>query len=354
MIDTYHIYKTDCYKSSRVVLQASWDASSFFVHPLNNVRSGDSLKDGVDIDLTFFNLLKLILALKGRRRSSLVFHAQSSLPYLFFVKFLLFFVDVVNVRIVYDIHDFHERPHVKRLWGWFRYSVVRYSVLLFLEWLVLHCRSIKVMAVSGGLSQIVSEQYKCRPPAVVMSAPRLEVETIALDFSEEFSVVYFGMRKHAPPTELVKQFVALGIPFHLYGRDIPEGFYDLEDPRGVVKYFGEYNPKDLSFLKKYKCLVLHKQEANSLNYRVALPNKMFQAISFGLCFILSSNFEEMIETLRGIPGSIYVLDDLRNAGEAIKFFQEYRGKSYHNDILTLSRMLSDKSQCQYLRLTQGK
>lgn len=278
----YHIYKTDCYRASRVLMQQRWEKESIFIHL---AKDKDYTKN---IELGFFNLFKKIKS--SNKEDVFIFHAQSSLPYLisgWIAKKLL----AKKSNFVYDIHDLHEWNNNDSM---FSKNAARFYVLDALERIAFKITAIKKLTVSCGLSKIMKERYRTSAPVVVRnisSQPRVGVTSA---HRLERAIVFFGIKEHAP-IGIFERLRDAGIEIHLYGRDMTrEWLRELGMDCQNIKTFGEYFPNDLSFLNKYKILILHP-DGESLNYKYSLPNKLFQALDHGLGVVVSDFFEEITD-----------------------------------------------------------
>ncbi len=133
-----------------------------------------------------------------------------------------------------------------------------------------------------------------------------------------------------------------------------EGFYPVEEKYAhLISYLGEYDPADLSFLMKYRYLILYKPEVLSVNYKVALPNKMFQGMAAGLFFVISPNFEEMKNVLSVVPGSTYVLSNKKEIVGAIQRFEELKYVDYVESLVRCLSYLVSEARSNYLSVTKG-
>lgn len=354
----YHIYKADCFRASRVMLQVSWDGMSNFLH-LGKVGEVKTKFGCVDSKkLSFWNLIKSILPDRGGSDGKvLVFHAQSSLPYLIITRFVSLFLRRGKVSIVYDIHDLHEKSQHANWWDSIRQGLIRYQILKFLELIACKDGSIQKMTVSVGLSQVIAHEYKIPLPAVVRSAPHLSklkaphVELV----DKESSLLFFGSPERAP-IELLDNITVAGYELHLYGLGIDENELARRgvDPHSSkVRLFGPYLPDELGFLLNYNYLLLYSPSVKSLNFRYSLPNKLFQAMSAGLQLIVSDNFEEIIETLNEVPGAVEVLTSDKSIGEAVENLRRFRDGSYSEKIRAYSYSLHKGAELEYSRITSS-
>ena len=132
----YHIYKTDCNKSSRVLMQSRWDSAFSFIHLSSNAYTEPHLK------LEWKNLFSV--AFRMGEKDCMVFHAQSSLPYLL-LAFLVKNIFFLKGRYVYDIHDYHElSPKTKILSREF----FRYIVFFVFEYIIFKFKKIPIFNIA--------------------------------------------------------------------------------------------------------------------------------------------------------------------------------------------------------------
>ena len=292
----YHFYKADCYRASRVLMQSRWDGDSIFIHKSKNDDYKKNIRFG------FLPLLRLIRS--ATKDDAFVFHAQSALPYLLFF-YLCKKITGGKMQIVYDIHDLHEWESGYKV---FAKSGLRYFVLGLFERFIFELAEIKKITVSIGLALIMAKKYNKRPPIVVRNTSS-HVEKIESKKRKNNTVVFFGIKEHAP-VGLMSKLNSMGVTVHLYGRGITADWLAevFEGSLEGVKVFGEYNPEEMSFLYGYKVLILYPAE-NKLNYKYSMPNKLFQAIDHGVCVVVSNYFEEILQTFQGANGCVYSAAD---------------------------------------------
>lgn len=288
---TYHIYKTDCTKASRLLLQKSWDEECIFVHRGNDEGS---------IWLSLKSILRLCM--KSSINDNYVFHAQSSLPYL--LIFIMAGLFMFRVRpVIYDVHDLHEKD------GAGMKALIRYVILGIMERLVFKLPYVSVITVSKGLAELLQKRRGNKNIGVVMSVPlgNTNQENLELDRIEyEDALLFFGTGERVPIEEL-NRIKNEGLNLHVYGRNMPKVLLDSAKKNEFVKYFGAYNPIDMRFLEKYRYLLL-VSNIKSENFRISLPNKFFQSLRAGVRPIVTPNFEEMIKIFSSVPGVVIVWD----------------------------------------------
>lgn len=289
----YHLYKTDCYRASRVLMQSNWDGESIFIH----LSQKDDFKKNYRLSLN--TLIRLIN--RFTNDDVIIFHAQSALPYLM-AALILRKILRKKTSLIYDIHDLHE----KESYSSFR-NEVRYYGLGLLEKFIFKIKLIKKLTVSEGLAKTMALKYKCRPPTVVrnISSPP-DSDVPALNPKLSNAVIFFGTRERVP-LGIIKELQNSNIELHLYGKDITKDWLETkisDQEMQSVRFFGEYNPKKLDFLNNYKALILFSPENNSLNFKYSLPNKLFQSLEKGLAVIVSENFVEMIELFADVSMAV--------------------------------------------------
>ncbi len=332
MQHVFHIYKTNCYGSSRLELETSWDEKFSLLH-LPALPTSDHIRSpgNHNARLSYANLMRVVFSCARHRECiSMVFHAQSSLPYLFFALILLRLFDcTTHVAIAYDIHDFHEKPtgNISRIA--FFVSLARYCFLFVLEKAALRLNCVRSFTVSAGLATLIARRYDCSPPAVVHSVHRVIPALVPLSLrarSARKNIVFFGTRFRIPYA-LFDQFVDSDLFLDIYSTDATTQLM-AECYGGAlptkIRYKGGYSPSNLNFLRAYSHLVLYCPTDKAVNLKIALPNKFFQAIAYGLRVIVSDNFHEVIEFSRSVPGLVQVLRKPMD-------LHKYIADSVHND-----------------------
>ncbi len=287
----YHVYKTDCYKASRVMMQSNWTVNNTFIHRSLSYK-------GLSVRLGFFNIFKVAIGLS--KEDVLVFHAQSSLPYLLFCKFvcILFFK---NSSLVYDMHDLHELGNERSI-----YSRVRYFILLWLEYIVFKIDSIKKITVSNGLSEVVSVKYRAEKPRVVYNCSFEIVDNIKPVSERGNNVLFFGTQERFP-LGLLDVLQDNNMKLDFYGRGVSYEWLrkiNKNYDERLVNIYGEYSPDSLSFVSDYKVALNFFPKNDSLNFKYSLPNKLFQAIAMGATVVVSENFNEMIELFSDVQYAV--------------------------------------------------
>jgi len=260
--------------------------------------------------------------------------------------------------MIYDMHDLHEVKWIGSIWHKFRYSLIRGWLLGFMERIVFQLNSIKKMTVSNGLACIVAEKYETEKPNIVRNISYFDEVLDVSTKSFENRLVYFGQKKRAPMEAFLDSVIKNGLSMDLHGRDIPElnmGQCVFSDIGGsMIQYQGAYSPDDLYFLREYDVLVLWRPDDSSLNYRFSLPNKVFQAMWFGMSVIVSANFEEITELFKDVPGAVYILRDPLELPVGLIELKQFRGGDYIERIQSFLKRMHEENESIYLGLTRLK
>lgn len=335
------------------MLEESWEHESVFVHLANNSVSQHCRRDIRSINLGLFSLARMIIEIRSKRQSAIVFHSQSSLPYLLAIRYLFLWSFRYKPRLIYDMHDLLEKsPNRLGLCKYIRYELLRRLVLQSIERIVVRNNVIKTLTVSDGLADTVASRYKSKRPRVVRSATVVQHHTSS-STQREFSdncLVYFGTKKRLP-IKLIEKIASENLELHLYGRDIcPDDMAKNLSQKAfrALKFFGEYYPSQLEFLDAYKYLILYSPDKLTLNYKYSLPNKLYQALSAGLSLVVSENFIELISTMSDIPGSIYVLKDHDSIQEALISLKAAKPINYHELVRKRIRDIQEQARAAYL------
>ena len=343
---TFHVGKFDCFSSSRVMGQSSWDQQPFYLH-----RSKRREKmEGKESHLSLMKMAMTLVSLRGK--AIFVFHAQSSLPYIVVARLISFFSLRAQVKYVYDIHDLNEQKTYSDFYRRVRYGVIRHYLLHFLEALIFQDQAISKITVSEGLSEVLFRRFKSAKPIVVHSISlKFKPESYSSHGNEhDPRLVYFGTKNHAP-IDLMSTLRKHNYQLRMYGRDISweELSKHSEISRGFVEILGPYDPKDMDFLYNYNILLLYRPKASTINYQVALPNKLFQALSAGLSLIISSNFVEVKNLFAEPEGAVEVIhnnEELQKAIERVLLMR--RDSNFQKKVKSKLLTIYEKSKCNYL------
>lgn len=269
----YHVTKVPLERSSRVSSQINFFPDSSHVVELKSLRES----------------IKILSKLQG---DTIVFHQQASLVCM--LIFLL--ISSFNKRdneIIYDMHDlviFDYAGFVRRL---------RACIIYILEFFVMQF-NFKIITVSNGLAKIIKERYG-KDAIVVYNFPldyKENTFSIMQDYNEFKKLCYFGIiDEKRIPLSLFKRVSSLnkGERIDVYGYISPVSNFSFSS-LDFLNYKCEFEPRDMSFLNNYNVLVFVTDQELNLNYKYCMPNKIFQALNYGMDILVSDFFEEIVET----------------------------------------------------------
>lgn len=289
-----HCYKLDVSRSSRVIMQMSW------------MHDNKVLSRGPSYDQTswfnFKNTLRCIDLVEDVE-TKLVFHGQSSILILVVAK-LYSLLTKKRIVFIYDIHDLNEN-YPKNI----SYLRIRYYVMFILEYIVLKILRVRAITVSRIISNIYRDRYNVNVKIVYnVSVLLTRLETIKTNYG----IVYFGTGERFP-TALIDVFENNNTELHVYGMGMSSAMLRSE----IVRFHGEYNPNNMGFLSDYGFLVLYSDD-QSENFKGSMPNKLFQAMSYNLMLIISSNFVEIITILDEYDCKYIVIDGAVELNRVLK------------------------------------
>jgi hypothetical protein len=334
-------------------MQSRWDEGSVYIHrPSDETTHRENGVVSSELALNFVAIWRVMRARSPRR---LVFHAQSSLPYLLFARMAKRLLGRDGVTLVYDMHDLHEAKVASTRYRRLRYGMVRHGILGACERVVCRDRTIPKLTVSAGISKAIAERYACDAAAVVANvgtperyrARPWEMRSTASNLKP---LLYFGTKNHAP-LSLIPEIRTEGLELHLHGRDMNEDWLAASVDGSVgtcVRVFGGFDPEDMEFLSAYDVLVLYRPEVGTLNYRFALPNKAFQALWHGLSVIVSTNFAEVKEAFGDIRGAVATYEGRDDLASTIAAVLESRGEDYEHRIQEALWKIYTTSKRNYL------
>jgi len=321
-------------------MQSRWDGGCKYIH----LTSSDNYQH--DVRLSFKNLFMICRNLN--KNDVIVFHAQSSLPYLIFASIAKKMLNFGG-RYVYDIHDLHEYTKTISKDG---RAIFRHIVLLVFEAIVFKIKNIKKITVSDGLSTIMRKRYSCEIIDVVYNVSVSELNA-KIDFSlkKKNNIVFFGTKERLP-IKALKKLSSQNIVVDIYGRGIDDLW--IEEVAGVPKEYvnvhGEYNPNDLRFLTNYKASIIFSPDDLSINFRHSLPNKLFQSLNAGHTVLVSENFFEMIQLFNDIKFAVVPVK-LENIADVFFDAMNNRQESYSSEVTLKIFSLYQKSKKTYLNIT---
>jgi hypothetical protein len=351
-VNTIHIYKADCTLASRVMMQSSWDIMPYFLHRKDfRKNNATNIKDE---ELGFLSASHLFFEMR-QSNTAFVFHAQSSLPYLLMAIIIKFFFNGEKIKLIYDIHDIHALDSNSNQFLSRLRSNLRYYTFSLFESLVFLFPSVQKLTVSEGLASIYSKKKDQNSITVVRSIPSINSRVIHSDKERyDDTLIYFGTFERVP-YELINVCVNQKINLHFKGRGIREKFDENSNEFPIynqkcVDIMGDYEPNNLNFLLKYRYLVLYKPNSKCLNYKYSLPNKLFQAMYYGLSVIISPNFTEIIDLLGHIPGAIVIVDDKNKLRDLINKNNKLRTEEFFDLYQKTYYELQEKSKTSYLQI----
>jgi len=256
-----------------------------------------SWQTGHVIDKSAKSMWSDILGVICREKAIIVFHAQSSLPYLF-VAIAVGFIFGKKHVYVYDIHDLNE--YGKK--GSIR-SRIRWAIFYCLERIVAML-NVRLLTVSRGLSLIYYRRLRKSVSVVYnVSVHGVEGEGDFLNSmdSDCKTIIYFGLLKEDRVNlDAVEKLLATGrfSSFDVRGIQSPYASIGFKNrvsqmiSNGCLKVGARYEAHDLSFLRAYKFSWLCF-ESPAINIRYCMPNKLFQSLESGLRCIISENMREV-------------------------------------------------------------
>lgn len=346
---TCHVYYVNIFKSSRVLIQSKWDNNNIYVHTIQGCVNASNSEKIHELDINFVNLINIIYKHKN---INFVFHAQSSLPYLLLTLILKKIKFKSEIGITYDVHDLHEKISANSIIEEIRYNYLRYWILYIFEWITFRIKSINKITVSKGLSDLISQKYSTKCPNVVYSSGGVLYSARELNSNKrlENTLLYFGNINRLP-IEIFDFLENNGIDIHLYGRNLDNQLESNEYSN--IQYFGEYDPQDLTFLLRYKYLILYKDNIDTLNFRYSMPNKVFQALSHGLSVIMSRKFHEINETFKEVNGAVEVIDEVGEIKSAMQRVETLKNINSFKDINCILDDIYKNSKNAYLKSIRG-
>jgi hypothetical protein len=239
------------------------------------------------------------------RQNTYIFHEPNTLP-LLLVCLLLSLICRRKHKFVYDMHDLRELGVSENIRG--KCGAAMYIAL---EWLIAKL-GIPFLTVSKGLAANAARRYG-QLPVLFYNSPQKLVPDRAMRPAAP-SVVYFGIiHEKRLPHALLANCLASKIQVDIYGK--LNKATDAEWFDRVINiisatggsYKGSYSPQDLTFLKNYSYSLLYFPDER-LNFRYAMPNKLFQSLHYGLRCLVSPNMQEAIEEF-GPLGAVMELDE---------------------------------------------
>ena len=246
---------------------------------------------------------------------------------------------------MYDIHDLNVINNS------FNYKFIRSIIFYFIEFLILKIFKIRAITVSSGLSGIITKRYNINEISIVRNIS-VSLDEIEIDYTKRNKkVLYFGNFDRLND-KFFRGIIKNNLEIDLYGKFQSENMSKklkkiLDNDN--VKYLGEYNPNDLSFIKNYE-FIYYNIDPYDINYKFAGPNKFFQALSHGLILIIPKGYEEMEFIFKNFKNFfVNPKNDIINLKNSNKI-----SKSDHFKILNHIKFLKNNSELNYKNLYLGE
>ncbi len=351
MMKTTHIFKSNCFMSTRIMMQSEWDQNCNFLHRKNNPNYHENTNDK---KLSLFSIISFLLREK-KENTLLIFHCQSSLPYLMISFIAKKLMNMSSLSLIYDIHDLHEYDRNEKGLIANLKAKIRYQVFRILERSLVKKNDINVMTVSEGIAEHYMNKFNIIKPNVVrnIGTESYSANENTENIRHKKDIVFFG-RAGRIPFEIFQTCIDQSINLHLWGRGIEEAVEDYckisRCKKSDIIINGAYEPNDLRFLDKFRYLILYKPNDLKLNYKFSLPNKLFQAISHGLSIIVSPNFTEIIDSFGHIPGAIIILNNQEKLEELIIENNKLRDEKFFSQCKKHYKTVRDNAKKNYQEL----
>lgn len=351
---TIHVCKCDPFKAARVQRQIRWDTNNNEVlilakTPMYSESLSNSSEKIKYQSLTVSSLLK---TLKGEI-GNYIFHEQSAIPYLF-VALIWRRLFSKNISLTYDMHDFNEEKPA------FSYMYFRFLVFCVFEYVLIRL-NVSIMTVSKGLRDELKRRYGVRKTIrIVYNIPAdVSKEIVPINLRPK-NLVYFGqINTGRVPLHLLERIKQANMKLHLHGRMS----VNVSETKAIIKKYsdsntivlnGEYNPEDLSFLSDYLYTIIdYSTFKNEKNIQSCLPNKLFQALRYGLICLVSQNLNEVSELFCDFPDNVAVIRDDEDIEAICKRLKERYEESTVRDINNFIDQLENQSKCNFFSTING-
>ncbi len=232
-------------------------------------------------------------------------------------------------KLVFDSHELFseipelvDRKKVKKVW-------------LYLEKKIIP-KLKNAYTVCGSIAAYYEEKYQAKFKVVRNLPIKMSVEKEALKFETNKKIIlYQGAVNVGRGIELMieaMQFINDYLFLIVGGGDI---LYDLKRKveklqlQDKVVFYGKVTPKELKKITPNAVVGISIEEDIGLNYRYALPNKIFDYLQAGIP-ILVSNLPEMKKIVHDYQ--VGEIIEVRKAKEVALLIQKMSAKNYKNQI----------------------
>ncbi len=350
-----HILKRDVRKSTRVLMQTSWDDEPLVLHRGPPICS--------PLPAYPLGLRALWQHLKGEPKT-FVIHEQGALIFLIAI-YLFRKITGVHHDLVYDIHDIMEPPVYKTraILGY-----MKNGINFILEDIALRLFRVPALTVSEGLSLHYHKLYGTRP-VVVRNIPEINSNDLEMRQRQDFKkplIVYFGFLSRFPFEALV-ELESAGFVIDHYGTPLDSlKNFDLKVSTGVpaydiykrfstvVRQHSEFTQKDMGFVNQYDILVISMNE-NTANVRYSLPNKVFQALAKGLRVLAFGDFVELRQFFSRFPKHVVIQEYFPGAlTVAVKNMVSDNGANDYHEIVKYLQSARGEAEQSYRSMLSQK
>lgn len=311
-----------------------------------------SLSNSENINYKPLTLLSLLKTLKDDN-GKYVFHEQSTIPYIFIALIWRRLFSKDNT-ITYDMHDLNEvKPTVS-------YMFFRYLVFYVLEYLLIK-QNVNIMTVSNGLKDELIRRYRVRKNIYIVYNITADVsnDIVATNLRPK-NLVYFGqINTCRVPLHLLERIKQANMKLHLHGRisvNVTQTKEMIEKycVSNTIVMYGEYSPEDLSFLSDYLYTIIDYSTCkNKKNIRYCLPNKLFEALRYGLICLISQNLKEASELFSDFPDNVVAIGNDEDIKALCNRLKERYNESTVRDINNFIDQLENQSKSNYFSATNG-
>lgn len=269
---------------------------------IESIKLGD-LKDGEGYFgkiKSFRKAVDYIIDKEGK--NDVIFYSFALIP--------TFFLKKKNVKYVYELSDL--------LYGYPRFNSIR-PILKYIEKGIIRKSHLTVMTSEGfrdylfgknAPQNIIIQPNKLNSYFKCQNRPAAKMPDI-----HHLKFGYVGAVRYKETVLRFAKIIGKDFPmheFHFFGDSVfVKAFQEETKDYSNVFYHGQFkNPDDLSSIYSLLDIVVACYETESLNERIAEPNKLYESIYFGKPIIVSTNsFLEKKMSKMGCGYSIDAYDD---------------------------------------------